>query len=57
MVKGFPPRGREEAVVSVAFDRAVPDERRAALLATLGAALRERIGLQFAVREYDGPSH
>lgn len=56
MVKWFSPRGREEALVSVEFDRAVPAARRAALLAALGAALRERIGLQFAMREHAGPS-
>jgi phenylacetate-CoA ligase len=51
-----PGSGREEAVVGIEFDRAVGAEQRAVLLATLGAALRERIGLQFTLREYDGPS-
>ena len=51
-----PGSGREEAVIGIEFDRTADAERRAALMAVLGAALRERIGVQFTLREYVGPS-
>jgi phenylacetate-CoA ligase len=48
--------GREEAVVSVEFRAEAPAARRASLLGTLAEQLRERVGLNFTLREHDGPS-